>query len=93
MWACWVPSITQKTEYTSKLMVFLGCLLGAWDRVLVIPDDKKLKAANLLNWAIQKRKVTIKFVQQLTGMLNFSNKAIVPGRAFMKGMYIHLRTL
>ena len=45
----------------------------------------------LLEWAIQKRKVTIKFVQRLSGTLNFLNKAIVPGRAFTKGMYDKLK--
>ena len=53
--------------------------------------DKIVKATNLLKWAINKRKVTIKFVQQLTGTLNFLNRVIVLGRAFMRGMYAQLK--
>ena len=35
--------------------------------------------------------MTVKFVQHLTGTLNFLNKAIVPGRAFTRGMYTKLK--
>ena len=39
----------------------------------------------------EKKKVTIKQVQCLTGLLNFLNKCIVPGRAFTHRMYSKLR--
>ena len=46
--------------------------------MISIPVEKKNKALNLLNEAIDKRKVMIKFIQPLTGILNFLNHAIVP---------------
>ena len=41
-------------------------------------------------FAIDNKKVTIKFVQQLTGTLNFLNRAIIPGHAFTRCMYSKL---
>ena len=81
------PVSQEKTERAAPLMEFLGVLLDGKNKLLAIPEEKVLKASNLLNWAVQKRKVTVKFIQQLTGMLNFLNKVIVLGRTFMRGMY------
>ena len=54
---------------------------------LSISIEKRNKAINLLLSALETKKVTIHFIQKLTGTLNFLNRAIVPGRAFTKGMY------
>ena len=69
------------------MITFLGVLLCGRNRVLAIPVEKKTKALNLLKWAIEKKKVTVKFIQQLTGLLNFLNRVIVPGRVFTRHMY------
>ena len=80
-----------KTEYAEKQVVFLGILLdGEWDR-LSVPQDKAEKAVKLLKWTIEKKKVTVKHIQRLTEVLNFLNRAIVPGRAFTRRMYSKLR--
>ena len=60
--------------------------------MLSVPDDKRIKAINLVNQALSKRKLTVKEVQKLTGTLNFLNRAIVLGRAFTRGMYQKLKT-
>ena len=73
------PISADKTEWASQLLVFLGILLNGKLKMLTIPQDKKIVALNLLQWAIQQKKVTVKFVQKLTGTLNFLNQAIVPG--------------
>ena len=85
------PLSLEKTEYASELKIFLGVLLNGRLRRLFIPIEKNTKALNLLNWAIDKRKVTVKFVQQLTGMLNFLQRVIVPGRVFTRRMYDKLK--
>ena len=46
----------------------------------------------MLRWAVDKKKVTIKFIERLTGVLNFLSKAILPGCTFVRGMYSKLRT-
>ena len=85
------PISLDKTEWASTSMVFLGILLDGERHTLSIPESKRCKALNLINYAIEKRKVMVRFVQQLTGTLNFINRAIVPGRAFTKGMYDKLK--
>ena len=52
---------------------------------------ERIRAVNLLKEAISKKKVTVHFIQKLTGTLNFLNRAIVPGRAFTRGMYDRLK--
>ena len=75
-------------------MVFLGMLLDGKCHIIIVPSDKVTKATNYLRFAIENRKVTVKFIQLLTRILNFLNRAIMPGRAFTRGMYgkLHMRT-
>ena len=69
---------------------FLGILLDGVSHRLCVPIDKKYKALNLVRWMLSRKKVTIKQVQSLTGLLNFLNRALVPGRAFTRRMYSKL---
>ena len=85
------PISMDKTEWATQLIVFLGVLLNGSSRTLAIPIEKKIKALDLLQTTIDKRKVTIKFVQKLTGTLNFLNRVIVPGRTFTREMYSKLK--
>ena len=85
------PVALEKTEWANNWVIFLGILLDGKNKTLAIPEEKRIKALNLLDWAICKKKVTIKFVQRITGVLNFINRAIVPGRAFTRGMYEKLK--
>ena len=68
-------------------MVFLGMLLDGVHKCLCIPIEKRNKALNLLMTILNSKKATVKQVQQLTGILNFLSRAIVPGRAFTRRMY------
>ena len=55
--------------------------------MLVVPEEKRLVALNWVQKFKNKRKSTIKDLQRLSGLLNFLNKAIVPGRTFTRRMY------
>ena len=68
-------------------IVFLGILLDGTNMILAIPEDKRLKALNLVRSFINRKKATVKELQSLCGLLNFLNKAIYPGRAFLRRMY------
>ena len=81
------PVSLDKTEWATQQIIFLGILLNGSHKTLTVPIDKKNKAINLLKLAVSKKKVTVLTIQKLTGTLNFLNKAIVPGRAFTRGMY------
>ena len=87
------PISMSKTERAMQLIIFLGILIDGHNLLLSIPEDKKVKAINLINMAINQRKVTIKLVQKLTGTLNFLHRAIVPGRIFTRGMYAKLKLM
>ena len=86
------PIARNKTEWADSRVVFLGMLLDGVNHCLVIPEEKRVKALNIVQWVLDQRKITIKMVQRLTGILNFLNKAIVPGRAFTQRMYSKLKT-
>ena len=88
------PISDEKTEWATlaQIIIFLGVLLNGKHLTISIPVDKKLKAMGLLKFALSNKKVMIKFIQQLTGTLNFLNRAIPSGRAFTKGMYDKLKT-
>ena len=85
------PVALDKTEWASEMVVFLGLLLDGRSGVVAVPEEKRLKALRLLKWAIGQRTVTIRFIQKITGTLNFLNRVIVPGRAFTKRLYSRLK--
>ena len=86
------PLSQEKTEWATVRIIFLGTLLDGTRYCLCIPEDKKLKALSILNQVMAKRTITIKQVQSLTGILNFLNRALVPGRVFTPRMYSKLKT-
>ena len=85
------PISHDKTEWASEMIVFLGILLDGRRRVLVVPEEKKNKALNMLHSMLLRKKTTVKDIQCLTGLLNFIGKAIIPGRAFTRQMYQKLK--
>ena len=82
-----VPIALEKTEWGTLRIVFLGILLDGVGLTLAIPLEKKIRALNLLNSMISHKKATVKELQTLCGYLNFLNKAIFPGRVFVRRMY------
>ena len=81
------PVAEEKTEWASTLITFLGLVLNGRMFTLMVVQDKKFKAINLLQRASERRTMTVKEIQELTGILNFLNRAIVPGRVFARCMY------
>ena len=82
-----IPVALEKTEKASTLMVFLGLLLDGVNFVINVPQEKRVKALNLLQVMLSKRKATMKDLEKLAGLLNVLSRAIVPGRAFTRRMY------
>ena len=81
------PVALDKTEFATTSLTFLGIGLNGDSRTLSVPEDKRLKALNLIRWFMARKKATVKEIQRLAGFLNFLNKAVVPGRVFMRRMY------
>lgn len=76
-----------------KHVVLLQCysLLG-WLSIRLIkqearlPEDKLQKCRTLLESFRKRRKVTLRELQSVIGLLNFTCSVIVPGRAFLRRM-------
>ena len=77
----------EKIVCASLVVVFLGILLDGQNHLLALPQEKIDKAVNWLQLALNNKKILVKDVERLTGLLNFLNKAIVPGLAFIRQMY------
>ena len=82
-----VPTALEKTEWGREVITFLGVNLNGTRRILTIPDDKQIKAIRWISYINRKKKGTVKELEQLTGLLNFLGRAIVPGKAFTCRMY------
>ena len=82
-----LPIATEKTEWGSTMIIFLGILLDGRNLCLCLPVEKQEKALKLLNDLTGKKKITVKQLQVLTGYLNFLTKAVVLGRVFTRRMY------
>ena len=84
-----VPMAHEKTEWGLQTITFLGFLLDGGQFRLSIPEEKRIRAVNLLQILIDrsKCKATVRELQQLAGFLNFLSRAIFPGRAFTRRMY------
>ena len=70
---------------------FLGLLLDAERQIIGIPQDKLIKASNWVNYFLNKnnKKATVLEFQKLCGILNFLCRSIVPGRAFIRRLYLN----
>ena len=83
-----VPVVMEKTESATTLIVFLGILLDGISHTLGIPQEKKDHAITELQGMLDRKKAMVKQLQALTELLNFLCRAIHPGRAFTRCMYV-----
>ena len=70
------------------MLTFLGLLLDTQKQLVCIPVDKIAKALDLIEAFLGKKKATVLEFQKLTGSLNFLCRCIVPGRAFVRRLYL-----
>ena len=87
-----IPMATDKIVWASTEVKFLGIILNGRHRYLQIPNNKRDKAIVLLGNVLRKRTITVQNVQELTGLLNFLAKVVVPGRTFTRRMYAKIST-
>ena len=84
------PVALEKTFWGTTKLTFLGMLLDTIKQVICIPMDKLIKAMNWVDFFLKKRnkKATVLEFQKLCGILNFLCRCIVPGRAFVRRLYV-----
>lgn len=82
-----LPLSPEKMEGPATIIVFLGMLINTLDRTIGLPLEKVNRALGELTHVLEAKKVTVHYMQKLTGLLNFFCRAIYPGRAFTRRMY------
>ena len=82
-----VPVSESKMKWPDTEVVFLAILINGVSKTLSIPEEKRLKAVDWIRLCCENRKVTVKQLQSLAGLLNFLQWAIYPGRAFTRRVY------
>ena len=88
-----IPVAMEKTEWGTEIIVFLGILLDGRFLTLLIPTEKKDAAVELLMEMMNRKKVMVKDLQKLCGLLNFTDRAVYPGRTFTRQMYMKYSTV
>ena len=83
----------EKTEWATQKITFLGMLLDGQRFRITVPQEKRRKALTWLNLMLDKKKAKVKELERLAGLLNFLNRAIVPGRVFTRRMYAKFSNL
>ena len=79
-----VPIAPEKTEGSTKSLVFLGLQIDSVMQTITIPSEKLAEIREKIKTVIQMKKVSLKQLQSLIGSLNFACRAIAPGRAFLR---------
>lgn len=82
-----VPIKAEKTQYPTTLITIYGIEIDSIEMVARLPVDKVEKINSLLQNCQKKRKLTLKELQSLLGLLNFACGVIVPGRAFLRRLF------
>ncbi|XP_022805339.1 uncharacterized protein LOC111342506 [Stylophora pistillata] len=74
----------EKTIGPSSTISFAGIELDSVLMEARLPPDKLVKCQDLVSGFLRGRKVTLREIQSLTGLLNFSCTVVVPSRAFLR---------
>ena len=83
------PVSLEKTFWGTTRLTFLGLLIDTVLQCVCVPVDKVERAKKLI-WDIRSRRtVTVHQLQKLCGFLNFICRAVPPGRAFMRRLYVY----
>ncbi|XP_068680404.1 uncharacterized protein [Montipora foliosa] len=79
-----VPVAPEKTRGPSTTLCFAGVELDSVLFKARLPVEKITKCLSSISNFLERKKVTLKEMQSLTGLLNFACTVVVPGRAFLR---------
>lgn len=82
-----VPLAKEKTVGPTTLLIYLGLEIDTQNMTVKIPKEKLISLRSQLQSIAIQTKVTLKQLQELTGLLNFCVRAIPAGRAFIRRLY------
>lgn len=79
-----VPIKVEKTENATNIITFMGLELDSILMEARLPQDKLVNLRTLLRSASKSRKITLRDLQSLIGLLNFCCQVVPPGRCFLR---------
>ena len=82
-----IPLKAEKTVQPTTCLKIYGIEVNSDEMITKLPSDKIEKIKTKLIQKENRRKVTLKEIQSLIGLLNFACGCIVPGRAFLRRLY------
>ncbi|XP_050390001.1 uncharacterized protein LOC126808959 isoform X3 [Patella vulgata] len=82
-----IPIKASKTVNPTTTITIYGIEIDSIQMVSRLPDEKVIKVRAALSECLDKRKVTLKQLQSLLGLLNFVTLVVVPGRTFLRRLY------
>lgn len=79
-----VPIAAGKTLGPLTTLQFAGITLDSITMQASLPEDKLAKCRDQLSSCYRRKRITLRDLQSLVGLLNFTCSVIVPGRAFLR---------
>ena len=79
-----IPIKASKTVWPASIVPVHGVEIDTNLMQVRLPPDKLRKISTSLNEFLSRKKVTLRQLQSLIGLLNFACTAIVPGRSFLR---------
>lgn len=79
-----IPIKNEKTVYPTTTITFLGLEVDSLTMEVRLPRDKLDKLRDAIDSFKHRKKVSLKELQSLIGLLNFACAAVRPGRTFLR---------
>lgn len=79
-----IPITPEKTVGPSTVLSFAGIELDTVRSEARLPHDKVLRCTSMLSDYLKRKKVTLRELQSLIGLLNFASSVVLPGCAFLR---------
>ena len=83
------PVSMHKTFWGTTTLTFLGLLINTIRQIVCVPQEKVIRALDLITKILSRKKITLKQLQKICGFLNFLCRAVIPGRAFTRRLYMY----
>lgn len=82
-----IPIKQEKTVYPTTCLIIYGIEVDSKCMMTRLPQDKIIKIQAQLQYCKNRRKIRLKELQSMLGLLNFACGCVVPGRAFLRRLY------
>ena len=79
-----IPIKAEKTVYPTTVITIYGIEIDSNKMECRLPVEKIVKLRNALNKTYNRKKIKLRDLQSLIGLLNFACLVVSPGRAFLR---------